>query len=86
MIKRGPPHPEFYGTTRVGEKGQVVIPAEARKALKLERGDKLLVLGMGEDMLAFTKLASFERFVSTATDRLEMIRKVIKKANGPGER
>jgi AbrB family looped-hinge helix DNA binding protein len=46
-----------YGTTIIGEKGQVVIPAEARKSLGLVRGDKLLVFGMGREMLALAKLS-----------------------------
>ena len=39
---------KFYGSTIIGEKGQVVIPKEAREDLKLKKGDKLLVFGMGE--------------------------------------
>lgn len=34
----------FYGSVTVGERGQVVIPADARKALMIEPGDRLLVL------------------------------------------
>jgi AbrB family looped-hinge helix DNA binding protein len=33
----------FYGAVTVGERGQVVIPAEARKQSGLEAGEKLLV-------------------------------------------
>ena len=33
----------FYGAITVGERGQVVIPAEARKELGIGPGDKLLV-------------------------------------------
>ena len=33
----------FYGSVTVGERGQVVIPAEARKVHGLHAGDKLLV-------------------------------------------
>ncbi len=33
----------FYGSVTVGERGQVVVPAEARKAHRLQPGDKLLV-------------------------------------------
>jgi len=33
----------FYGTVTVGERGQVVIPAQARKQQGLEPGEKLLV-------------------------------------------
>jgi len=34
----------FYGTSTVGERGQVVIPAEARAELGIHAGDKLLML------------------------------------------
>lgn len=36
--------PEVFGTTMVGERGQVVIPAEARRKLRLKHGDKLIVI------------------------------------------
>ncbi len=35
----------FFGTATVGERGQVVIPAEARKRFNINPGDKLLVMG-----------------------------------------
>ena len=34
---------KFLGATTVGERGQIVIPAAARKALDITSGDKLLV-------------------------------------------
>ncbi len=34
-----------YGTVRVGEKGQIVIPKEAREQFGIRPGDTLLVLG-----------------------------------------
>ena len=33
----------FYGTVTVGERGQIVVPAQAREDLDLNPGDKLLV-------------------------------------------
>jgi AbrB family looped-hinge helix DNA binding protein len=33
----------FYGSATLGERGQIVIPSEARKRHGLEAGDKLLV-------------------------------------------
>jgi AbrB family looped-hinge helix DNA binding protein len=33
----------FYGAVTIGERGQIVIPAEARKHNSLAPGDKLLV-------------------------------------------
>ncbi len=38
---------EFYGAVTMGERGQVVIPAQARKKLGIEPGDKLLVHAAG---------------------------------------
>jgi AbrB family looped-hinge helix DNA binding protein len=35
---------KFYGSATVGSKGQIVIPAEAREELRLEEGEKLIVL------------------------------------------
>lgn len=34
----------FYGSVTVGERGQIVIPAEARQELGVESGDKMLVM------------------------------------------
>lgn len=34
----------FYGSVTVGERGQIVIPAEARSELGIQPGDKLLVM------------------------------------------
>ena len=33
----------FYGAATVGERGQVVIPSEARRQCGIQHGDKLLV-------------------------------------------
>jgi AbrB family looped-hinge helix DNA binding protein len=34
----------LYGTVKVGDRGQVVIPAEARKELDIKPGDLLFVM------------------------------------------
>ena len=34
----------IYGTTNLGERGQIVIPKEARDKLKLKKGESFLVL------------------------------------------
>ncbi len=34
----------FFGSVTVGERGQIVIPAEARHDLGIKPGDKLLVM------------------------------------------
>jgi AbrB family looped-hinge helix DNA binding protein len=35
----------FFGSATVGERGQIVIPAEARKRFGINPGDKVLVIG-----------------------------------------
>ena len=39
--------PKFYGATTIGERGQVVIPAEARKDLDLSHSTKVMVFSGG---------------------------------------
>ena len=74
---RPPRHEMVYGTTTIGEKGQVVIPAEARKTLGLVPGEKLLVFGMGREMLALAKLSNLERYAAHLASHAEAIRRAI---------
>lgn len=69
----------WYGTTTIGEKGQVVIPVEARAAMKLKKGNKLLVFGMGSDMLALSRLDNLEKLASHLEAKLKGIRTILKK-------
>lgn len=78
MAKKNKDSEQFYGTTTLGEKGQVVIPVEARKSMNIKKGDKLLVFGMGCDMLAFSKLSKIEQFASHLSGQLDTIRTIIK--------
>ena len=36
---------KFYGSVTVSERGQIVIPTDARKDFDIKTGDKILVLG-----------------------------------------
>ena len=53
------PKGRFAGTVRVGEKGQIVIPAKARKIFDIQPGDQLLVLGDEEQGIAIVKAEVF---------------------------
>ncbi len=75
------PEQEFYGTTTLGEKGQVVIPSEARKGLKIHKGEKLLVFSMGDDIVILSKLSNLKQFAFHLAKRLDSIKKIIKKTN-----
>lgn len=45
----------IFGTVKVGEKGQIVIPKEARQIFNIKAGDTLLVLGDEEQGIAVVK-------------------------------
>lgn len=45
----------IFGTVKVGERGQIVIPKEARDMFDIKPGDILLVLGDEEQGIAITK-------------------------------
>ncbi|CAK7053134.1 AbrB family transcriptional regulator [Tissierella sp. P1] len=45
----------IFGTVKVGERGQIVIPKEARDLFDIKSGDILLVLGDEEQGIAITK-------------------------------
>lgn len=45
----------IFGTVKVGERGQIVIPKEARKIFDINSGDTLLVLGDEEQGIAIVK-------------------------------
>jgi AbrB family looped-hinge helix DNA binding protein len=56
----------FYGSVTVSERGQIVIPAEARRDFNIRAGDKLLVLGDFEQGIAFTTFDLMSRNIAGA--------------------
>ena len=52
----------IFGTVKVGEKGQIVIPKEARDIFGIKPGDTLLVLGDESQGLAIVKNEVFKQF------------------------
>ncbi len=48
----------MFGTAKVGERGQIVIPKEARDVIGIKPGDTLLVLGDTKQGLALVNLNS----------------------------
>lgn len=49
----------MFGVVTVGDKGQIVIPAKARKLFDISPGDQLIVLGDEGQGLAIVKTESF---------------------------
>ena len=44
-----------FGTAKVGDRGQIVIPKEARDFYQIQPGDTLLLLGDDESGLVITR-------------------------------
>lgn len=61
----------MYGTTTLGARGQVVIPAEARKELGLKPGDRLVVTGKFGKVLGLIKANEIEDFISTIVGKID---------------
>ncbi len=49
----------LFGVVTVGDKGQIVIPAKARKMFRISAGDELVVLGDETQGLAIMKAQQF---------------------------
>lgn len=45
----------IFGTVKVSDKGQIVIPKDARKVFGINNGDNLLILGDENKGLVITK-------------------------------
>lgn len=70
----------FYDVVTVGERGQVVIPSNARKALKIRPGDKLLALeGPMGSSIVFMRLKSMHTMIERASKALGKIKGRIRK-------
>ncbi len=73
---------KFYGAVTVGERGQIVIPQEARDALQINPGDKLLVFGgMGRGPgLMVMKSEEVTKFVAEAMTSLSNLEKLARES------
>jgi len=69
---------KFYGSVTVSERGQVVIPADARKDFGIKTGDKLLVFGDLERGLGIATLGIMQRTMEGTMDLFHGIGSVVK--------
>ena len=52
----------YFGTAKVGERGQIVIPQEARETFKINSRDLILVFGDIKKGIAFMKASKLKNF------------------------
>jgi len=53
-----------FGTAKVGDRGQIVIPKEARELFNIQPGDTLLILGEEETGLIVSRPEVLRDFAS----------------------
>ncbi len=74
----------FYGTATVGERGQIVIPVEARKRYNIETGDKILILGAPHERgLMLVKIDAMREFMTTIIADLQHMEQEIASDHDP---
>jgi AbrB family looped-hinge helix DNA binding protein len=74
-MKSDPMGRKFLGSVLVGQRGQVVIPEEARKRYDIQAGDRLLVMGGRSGVLVFIKAESIKKFYENLMKKVSEIRK-----------
>jgi AbrB family looped-hinge helix DNA binding protein len=71
--------PKFYGTAVIGERGQIVIPAEARRVAELTPGTKMVVLGAPHGkMLMLAKADSIAEMMASMMEHMSRLEKLVK--------
>ena len=71
---------KLYGTTTVGTKGQIVIPAIAREELGINTSDRLYVVGLpNKGVVMLLQENKLEQFIEQMNLQVEMF-KALKKS------
>lgn len=64
-----------FGTVKVGERGQIVIPKEAREIFHIQAGDTLIVLGDEKWGIAVTKSDVLEKHAQEVFHKIAEVEK-----------
>ena len=54
----------IFGTTVINDRGQIVIPKNAREIMGISKGDRLVILGDEEEGIALVKADLFEERIN----------------------
>ena len=70
---------KFYGSTTVGERGQIVLPAKLRKDFKINKGDKLLVIvDPHGSRVSLVNPDTMSKFLDVMSENINQIKSKIK--------
>ncbi|MFA9377926.1 MAG: helix-turn-helix domain-containing protein [Lachnotalea sp.] len=67
-----PPAPKgkhIFGTTVINDRGQIVIPKNAREIMGIKEGDSLVILGDEKEGLALVKADLFEKKINILMEK-----------------
>lgn len=69
-----------YGAVTVGDRGQLVIPAELRRALNIKPGDQLMVFAkLDKKVLSFMPSKDFSQFLERAAKLISKLESKVPK-------
>jgi AbrB family looped-hinge helix DNA binding protein len=74
--------PKFYGKVPVGTKGQIVIPAEARKAMNINPGDSVVIISgppHQDKAISIIPEEEFGKFLKFFEEHVANLKKVVSK-------
>jgi AbrB family looped-hinge helix DNA binding protein len=66
--------PKMYGAVTVGGRGQIVIPAQARKLFRIKPGDKLVVIAKADGPIGLVPAESFNQLLEQSAAMLAKIK------------
>ncbi len=72
--------PKFYGKVSVGAKGQIVIPAEARKVMGINPGDNVIIISGPPHHNRIVSIISedeFAKFLKFFEEQVSNLKKVV---------
>jgi AbrB family looped-hinge helix DNA binding protein len=73
---------KVHGTATVGERGQIVIPADVRDLLRIRAGERLMVMVKPErKIIALMRTDDFDRFLGEAAKMIARMKKKVSKKN-----
>lgn len=71
---------KVYGAVTVGERGQLVIPSELRKALNIKSGDQLMVFAkLDKKIVNLMPSKDFSRFLERASKLISKLESKVPK-------
>lgn len=71
-----------YGPATIGERGQLVIPAELRKVLKIKAGDQLMVFAkLDKHLITLIPARDFSEFLARASKIISKLENRVSKKN-----